>query len=115
MALKQESKKEQLTLIQKYNLKRQTMNDNSKEAFNAVLPDLQKRELTVIEALRGLGKATMHQVAEKMNVGVNTISGRFTRLVRIRKIKAVDRAYYTHIYEDGTSRRVPRSIFTINQ
>ncbi len=87
---------------------------NSNEALRVIQPELSKREAMVLDALRALGKATMHEVADSLGVGVNTISGRFTALVRIGKIKVSGRKHYTHEYEDGTTRKVPRSIFEIN-
>ena len=44
---------------------------------NQVLPVLTARQVQVYNALRELGSATMHQVAEHLQVPLNNISGRF--------------------------------------
>lgn len=53
--------------------------ENRNHTFKTkILPELTERQRNVLEALRSLDKpSSMHEVAEAMNVPLNTISGRF--------------------------------------
>lgn len=56
---------------------------NKIEHFHAVIkPTLTQREREVYNAVRSIQPCTMHEVAEFMGRGLNTISGRFSKLVK---------------------------------
>lgn len=55
---------------------------NKIENYHAnIKPTLTQREHEVYEAVKVIQPCTMHQVAEYMNRPLNTISGRFSKLV----------------------------------
>lgn len=65
-------------------------NQTKLEAYLSIEYSLPKRQLDVINALKELNRATMHQVADHMVVPLNTISGRFSELKRKGLIKEVE-------------------------
>lgn len=73
---------------------KRNMNNNSLHTwYNNVLPDLSKREGDVLKAIILLEKATCYQVARQLGCFPHTISGRFTALVKKRKIECVGTVY----------------------
>lgn len=60
---------------------------SSLSSFTAIRPSLSRRQKEVLEAIRALGgRATMHEVAARLGIPLNAISGRFTELVKKGKI-----------------------------
>lgn len=52
----------------------------SLKAFEKILRELPKRQMQVFEKVHSFPGITIREVAIKMNVGVNVISGRFSEL-----------------------------------
>ena len=70
--------------VMSVNIPRQNRNDNY---YENIIPELTNRESEVLQALKELGKpSTMHDVAKFMMRELNTISGRFGKLVEKRKL-----------------------------
>lgn len=62
------------------------MNPNSIQIYREkVEPTIKKRHERVFYALKELGEATMYDVAEKLNVQVHTVSGRFSELSGVKE------------------------------
>jgi predicted HTH transcriptional regulator len=69
-----------------------------------IKPELTNREREVFEAVKELGSATMHEVAKHMNRELNTISGRFGKLVEKGKLKIIGRTENRSIYKPTLGR-----------
>lgn len=55
----------------------------SLEAFDYVSPDVNNRQMSVLNAIKALGgRSTMHEAADQMKIPVSTISTRFSELCR---------------------------------
>jgi hypothetical protein len=54
--------------------------------FTTVKPKLTKREEWVLEAIEEIAPCSSEMVANRLGVGVNVVSGRFTGLKKKRKI-----------------------------
>lgn len=70
---------------------RQTNQDSVAIYHVIVKPTLTSRELLVLQAYEGEPDLTLHEVAHKLNLPVNTISGRITALLEKGKIEVVKR------------------------
>ena len=58
--------------------------------YYQIMPELTTREEEVLKAMKTIAEpCTMHQVANFMGVGLNSISGRFSKLVEKEKIKPI--------------------------
>lgn len=67
------------------------MMQTSLSAWSEVRKDLNRRQLDVLHAIIQLGgRATMHRVALRLNVPLNTISGRFSELQRKGYLQPVE-------------------------
>lgn len=77
---------------------------SSLSSFTSIRPSLSKRQKEVLETIRALGgRATMHEVAARLGIPLNAISGRFTELSRKGKIGEAG--------IDQESGRQPRTIY----
>lgn len=70
---------------------------NKIEIFhNDIKPKLNERQTAVLSTMKQMNfPCTMHEVAEFMQVPLNTISGRFSELKRMNKITAIGRTNNT--------------------
>lgn len=76
-------------------------NDNY---YSLIMPELTAREEEVLNAMVMIGyPVTMHQIADFMKVGVNTISGRFSKLVEKKRI----------IPQAKTKEKRPKTIYKV--
>ena len=76
------------------------MNENSLDVyFNDIAPTMTRREKDVMNAIFTIEPCTMHEVANHMGVQLNTISGRFSALVRKSKLVVVGRQDKKSLYK----------------
>ena len=69
-----------------------------------IMPELTTREEEVYQAMQSIAEpCTMHRVANFMDVGLNSISGRFSKLVEKKKIKPIGK----------TKDKRPRTIYGV--
>lgn len=55
--------------------------------YTNILPGLSKKQSIVLNAMYEIGRpCTMHRVAEFLQVPLNTISGRFSELVKLNRL-----------------------------
>lgn len=64
-----------------------------------IKPELTERQQKVLEAIDKIQPCTMHEVADKMNVPLNTISGRFGELVKKEVLEITGKKERKSIYK----------------
>lgn len=82
--------------VMSVNTSKQNRNDNY---YENIFPDLTNRESEILEVIKTNGACTMHKVAKIMGRELNTISGRFGKLVEKGKLKIIRRVDRKSIYE----------------
>lgn len=75
------------------------MHTNSLESYREIFPTLSNRRAVVLRTIGSLGKASCHDVAEKLGVYPNVVSGRFTELKNEDLIKSAGRKDKKELYE----------------